>query len=317
MGFAIALPAVAGVRRLQNARPTGPAVASESAALFVGIRHFDEDSALTEVRFAVDDAIDLAHLMAIELDPPLVDPKRAVLALSGDPQKPDSRARLDQLRAAKATIATASQADILKLLRTQSAAVGKQGLLIVSFATHGINDGGAQHLLTASSLLQDPETSITETKVRDIVARAGVRRALILIDACREQLTKDVRAGNAHPRSAAAALLDELGKVDGVVVLSAAASGQWAYDDETRGNGVFTGAVLDALRCAATTDAMGFVTVDALSRFVEENVRAWIRLHRDGDIRRATQTSYEGASARMPLSVCTNRTAPSPPPRVP
>lgn len=299
---------MAGVRRLADARPSGPALASESAALFVGVRKFDEDPALAEVRYGVDDAIDVAHLMALELSPPLVDAAGVVLALSGEPQKPESRIRLQQLLAAKARMTSASQADVLKLLRSQSAVVGKNGVLIVSFATHGT---------TASSLLQDPETSITETKVRDIVSRARVRRALILFDACREQLTKDVRTGGASPRSAAAKLMQELGKIDGVVVLSAAASGQYAYDDDVRGNGVFTAALIDALRCAAPQDAKGFVTVDALSRYVEERVLAWIRVNRDPDIRRATQTSYEGTSARMPLSICAIRKAPAPPPPTP
>lgn len=304
----LASAAAAGVRVVSEPRPSGPAIASESAGLFVGVREFAADGTLTTVQYAVDDAVDLAHLVSIELQPALVDPAAVTLALAGSPQKEDSRRKLEALKHAGATVEEARHETILKLLRRQANAVGGNGLLILSFSTHGINDGGTQHLLTASSLLQDPETSVTETKIRDIVSRAQVPRALILIDACREQLTKDIRAGNASPRSAATELLEDLGKIDGQVLLSAAAAGQYAYDDDTRRNGVFTAAVMNALRCRAATDEKGFVTVQTLSRYVEEDVLAWIQKHRDPEAKRATQISSEGRSMAMPLSVCISDT---------
>lgn len=84
-------------RRVHVASPVEP---GESAALFVGIRDFLYDETLTEVKYGVDDAIDLAYVLAIERTPHLIEPKRIVLALSGDPQKPQSQRNLDTLRAA-------------------------------------------------------------------------------------------------------------------------------------------------------------------------------------------------------------------------
>jgi hypothetical protein len=294
----------AGVRVREESTPAldQPVDAAESAALFVGIREFPEDPTLTRVEYAVDDAIDLAYLVAIER--PLVRPDRVVLALSGEPQKAESKQRFARLKTAGGRIEAAGHTNILKSLRQQANAVGKNGLLIVAFATHGINDGGMQRLLTASSLLQDPEISVTDAKVRDIVSSQDVERALILIDACRERLTTDIRAGGASPRSAAVELMKELGKFSGHVVLSAAVAGQYAYDDNAKRNGVFTAAVLDGLRCAAGTDANGFVTVETLNAYVEESVLTWIQQNRDRDARRATQLSVEGQAARMPLSAC-------------
>ena len=307
--------ASAGVRIVSESRPSGPAVIAESAALYVGVQQFSGDETLTPVKYAVDDAVDLAYLLSIERKPALVSPDRVVLALSGAPAKEESKRRLEALRAAHATFAEARHEDILKLLRQQANAVGKNGLLIVSFATHGINDGGTQRLLSASSLLQDPETSVTETKVREIISRAQVPRSLILIDACRERLTTDIRAGTSSPRSAAVQLLQDLGNVNGQVILSAAAAGQYAYDDDARGNGVFTAAVIEALQCAAPADPKGYVTAETLSRYVEEQVLAWIQKHRDPDARRATQVSFEGRAALMPLSQCVSGTGSGPAPR--
>src|SRR5689334_16616427 len=55
-----------------------------SAGLFVGVSTF-EDERILEIPYAVDDAVDLAHLFAIELG--LVAPERAVLLLAGEAKK--------------------------------------------------------------------------------------------------------------------------------------------------------------------------------------------------------------------------------------
>lgn len=305
----LTIPVTAGVipydpqRRVDVAEPVAP---SDSAALFVGVREFEVDETLTEVKYGVDDAIDLAHLLALERTPRLVDAKRVVLALSGEAQKPQSRKNLGALKAAGASVRRASQSDVLKSLEQQAGSVGKNGLLIVSFATHGVNYEGTQYLLTATSILQHRETSITETKVRDIVAQSRVPRALILIDACRSALTSDTRNGP-DPRSAAA-LLRDLAAITGQVVFSAAAPDAYAYDDDSRRNGVFTAAVMDGLRCGAASDARGYVTVDTLRAYVEEHVLDWIRRnHRDPDAKRATQIQSEGRSSAMPLAVCATK----------
>jgi hypothetical protein len=275
----------------------------ESAALFVGIREFVYDSTLTEVRYAVDDAVDLAYVLAVDGKAHLVPPERVILALSGQPQKHESQERLDALVAAGASIHPAGQSDILTLLESQSRAVGRNGILIVAFATHGISEGGTQYLLTAQSLVRHRETTIAESAVRDIITRAGVPRSLVLLDACRQNLTTE-RGPEPDPRSAAAALRRVMGDINGQVVFSAAATGEYAYDDDVRRNGVFTAAVIDGLRCGASTDARGFVTVETLSAYVEERVLSWIQIHRDPGTRRATQLQFEGRSRSMPLSSC-------------
>lgn len=294
--------AVGSVRRMSDVPPDGPYVVGESAALFVGVRDFRYDDDLTEVRYAVDDAVELAYAMAIELRPPLVEPHRVVLALSGAPSK--SKEKLDALLAAGAQQRTAGQADILTLLRQQAAAVGPNGALFVSFATHGIHRGGTQYLFSEGSLLWNPEaTAVSEADVRDMIARARVPRALLLIDACRGWLTKDSRNGDPDPRSAAA-MLQAIGSVHGLIVLSAAAPGGYAYDDDSLRNGVFTAAVIDGLRCQARRDERGWITVDALAEYVEERVLAWVRKQKGSGARVATQLQSEGRTRTMPLAMC-------------
>ena len=317
VGLLIVHAALGGVRKVEEgaARVDAPVVdVNDSAALFVGVRTFDADETLTEVRYAVDDAIDLAYVFSMEPATRLVSPSRVVLALSGDPYKPQSKANREALRKAGAKEIPAAQTDVLKTLRIQAGSVKNSGILIVSFATHGVSVDGTQYLLARSSLLQDRETAVSETKVRDIVEYAGVPRALILIDACRKRLTLDTREGDADPRSAAA-LLRELGRVDGTVVLTTA-PGQYAYDDPVRQNGVFTATVIDGLHCRARADDRGFITADTLSTYVEDAVLAWVRQRRDPRVKMATQLYSAGLAKKMPLSACrvtdTARSTPSP-----
>lgn len=300
--FALTAAMHAGVRIVTAPVPDGPADIAQSAGFFVGVREFPEDPALTDVAFAVDDAIDLAYVVSFEH--PLVLPHRVVLALSGEPQKAESKQRYERLKAAGAMVHPAGHTDILKRLRDQAKAVGRNGILIVAFATHGVNDGGMQRLLTATSLMPDPEISVTDLKVREIVSQQRVPRALILIDACRQRLTSSVPAGNASSRAAGPELMQEIGKYSGQIVFSAAYPGAWAYDDPALQNGVFTAAVIDGLRCKAGRDENGFVTASALSRYVEKRVLTWIQKNQNPEARGATQFLVEGGAAMMPLSSC-------------
>lgn len=309
----------AGVRPLgKNAprRPFDPIDARASAGLFVGVRDFKKDADLTEVKYAVDDAVDLAYELAVDQRPPLMTPDRVVLALSGDPQKSESKKKLEALLAAGATRHDAEQSDVLLLLESQSGSVGRNGILVVSFATHGISDEGTQYLFLAGSLVKYRETMITEAKVRDIVASHGAARSLIIVDACRERLTRDRRTGDPDPRSTSA-FLSALGSVEGQAVLSAAAGGEWAYDDDKRQNGVFTSAVIDGLRCGAAADARGFITVDTLWTYVQQRVLSWIQVNKNPSARKAAQFQCDGLLKTMPLAQCPNRTASSPPPQSP
>jgi hypothetical protein len=96
---------------------------AESAGLFVGIRKFD-DPEFIEVPFAVDDAVDLAHLFALELD--LIAPQNVILALSGDPQKARSADALQALLQAGAQRVVAQKSWILRHPQRQGTATGRR-----------------------------------------------------------------------------------------------------------------------------------------------------------------------------------------------
>jgi hypothetical protein len=275
----------------------------QSAGLFVGVRTFPYDRSVTDVRYAVDDAVDLAFVFALDGRVRLIDPSRVILALSGEPQKPESQENLDRLKAAGAQVRTAGQADVLNALDEQARAATKNGMLVIAMATHGLSYDGTQFLLTGTSVIRHRETAVSESKIRDIASKSDAGRSLIFVDACRERLWDDRRNGVPDVRSAAV-LMREIAGTRGQAVLSAAAAGQYAYDDDARRNGVFTAAVIDGLQCEAATDKHGLITVDTLAEFVERRVLSWIRTNRSVEIVRATQVTWDGQTRTMPLATC-------------
>lgn len=273
---------------------------TQSAALFVGVRRFTKDHTL-DVPYAVDDAVDLAYTFALDPHVSLVPADRVVLALSGTPQKEESQRRLDELQKAGAEVEHADPSDILLLLQQQAAAAGQDGIFILSISSHGFVWEGTPYILGSTSLFRYPDTALSTTRLFDIVATSTARRSLLFIDACRERIAAEVRAAGPDPRTAAP-IVDRMTQIEGQVVFYAAAPGRYAYDDPKNGNGVFTRAVLEGLHCNAASN--GVVTVDTLRRYVEREVRQWIRAHRDPSIGAAIQVSMEGDTDDMPLAVC-------------
>src|ERR1700682_4659054 len=175
----------------------------QSAALFVGVRHFTNDS-VEEVPFAVDDATDLAYVFALERRVSLVPPRRVVLALSGHPVKKESRDRLRALQDAGADVRfRAGAGDIRAALREQASLAGRDGILIVSVATHGFLHDGSDYILGASSVVRNPATMLSIADMFEAIASSAAQRSLVFVDACRERMVSGTRAVLASTMSAA------------------------------------------------------------------------------------------------------------------
>lgn len=279
-----------------------------SAALIVGIRQFSQDEALSEVPYAVDDAIDLAYVLVLDERVRLITPNRVVLALAGDPRKPESQRRFDTLKAAGVTVRSAGHTDVLDALNQQARTAGENGTLFVAFSTHGATIEDQQYLLAENSVLRNPQTAIAVNKIRNIAARSGADQSLVFIDACRDRTGAGARSA-AFPGAAVLGvdpdpLFEPRREGKTQVVLSAAAPEGFAYDDDLRRNGVFTAAVIDGLQCGAEPDEHGLVTIHTLARFVEQRLRTWIRTNRNVSAAAVTELTWVGPMKPMALAVC-------------
>lgn len=288
-----------GVSRLPSPPPPSSAFdPAQSAALFVGVRDFASAPSFNGVKYTVDDAVDLAYTFALERKVALVPPNRVVLALTDEPVTPKSQERLQKLRNAKATVIGATREQIMASLDTQARLAGREGMLILSFASHGFSRDGIAYILAANSHFNDTASSLSAAKVFGIAETSRAERALIFIDACRERL----EASRSPSRSRAASFAEYIKGKIGHVVFYAATPGNPAYEEA--GNGVFTKAVIDGLVGCDARTMQGFVTVDKLSEFVELRVRGWIARNRDSRIAKATQVTMDALTKDIPLANC-------------
>ena len=280
--------------------PPPPFNPAQSAALFVGVSKFTHDE-VAPVTYAVDDAVDLAYEFTFDMRVHLVEPSHVVLALSGKPVKVESEQRLRELEQAGVQIKPADQSDILALLHKQAAVAGKSGMLIVSLATHGFARDGVGYVLGASSLVRFPETNLSTAKLLDIIAASEAQRSLVFVDACRERLLERTRAAETDPVHALSILYGRMKRTRGQAIFYAAPAGRYAFDGD--GNGVFTKAVLEGLRCNASAPR-SVVTAETLATFVNRNVRDWIRKNHDPSAAAGIQWSFDGDAKNMPLALC-------------
>jgi hypothetical protein len=252
------------------------------------------------VRYAADDAVDLAYLFVFDRHVRLVRPDRVVIALSGRPEKPESRQKLEALQRAGAALRHADQTDIVALLRRQAALAGKKGILIVSLATHGYARAGTAYVLGASSIVRYPATMAVPVPTILEIASLSAGRSLILVDACRERLSAPTRSVTWEAETETP-LKRRIGRTHGQAVFFAAAAGGVAYDGN--GNGVFTKAVIEGLQCRAAKP-QGTVTPLTLGTYVQNSVLRWIHQHIDRFARPAIQLNIDGDARNMPLAQC-------------
>jgi hypothetical protein len=279
---------------------------AESVGLFIGVRKFSPGSKIEDVPYAVDDAVDLAYLLAFPKDKrrQLLFPRQVRLALSGEPEKPESKARLAELMASGARVSEANRSEIERWLAEPG--VGASALLWVSFATHGRSLGHDEYLLTADSRLDDlSATAIPTQLVLDRVARRPAALRLVVLDACREILS--VEDGSATQlRTLPAIDLTVNVESNGPFAVLRARVGGPLFDDERRRQGVFTGALLDGLACRAATDDYGRVTMAFLAAHVNRQVTAWMREHLGLTVteKMGVEAHLGGTAAEQALVAC-------------
>lgn len=246
------------------ARQTAPIDWQQSAGIFIGIEEFHGGTDRPgRVDFAADDATDLAWFFARERRPfEQLPADRTVLLLSGRPRKPESQQRLRELERDSTVIrGCIDTATIYAQVDRFAQQVGRDGILVVSIATHGLTTARQQLLLTCDSPLSPPRGVVLGRMLQSLSSRSG-RRLLLIIDACRT-------LGTLLPFS-----FEDLDLPAGYAVLSATSPLRKAYSRERLGNGTFTYALLEALRCRAPAGADGALSATEIDSWVGSRVAA-------------------------------------------
>jgi tetratricopeptide (TPR) repeat protein len=171
-----------------------------------------------------------------------------------------------------------TRVNILRRLSNLSTAVPKDGLLLISFAGHGMERGGQAFLLPADAQVSDQisfleETAISVNRVKERIKETGVGQVVVLLDACRND--PGGRADAPNPLSAAYTNgfnFDVRNReVQAFATMYATGIGQRAYEYTEKKQGYFSWAVVEGLKGGAANDK-GEITLSQLVKYVQDTV---------------------------------------------
>lgn len=171
-----------------------------------------------------------------------------------------------------------TRVNILRRLSNLSTAVPRDGLLLVSFAGHGMERDGQAFLLPSDAQISDQisfleETAISINRVKERIKETGVSQVVVLLDACRND--PGGRADAPNQLSAAYTNVFNFDvrnrEVQAFATIYATGIGQRAYEYTEKKQGYFSWAMVEALKGAAANDK-GEITLSQLVKYVQENV---------------------------------------------
>ncbi len=285
------------------ARAVDPVPNSDgNAGLFFGVNDFD-DPALRDLKFAVNDAIALAHVFVLETR--LIPAKRAALVISGAPTKEDSRAQLAALRAAGVQISEqATEREFFSALTRVLAGVSSEtSLVVLTLSSHGFQPESVPFIMPSDAQMNRlGGSAIAVPEVEGQLSGCGARNRLLVLDACRE---KPVDRGEkstvgATPAALNAVLLAKLAVPRGQVVIASCAPDEYSYEDADVQHGAFTHALIEGLRGKADPDDFGLITVGCLKAYVQKHFEA-----RPDRAQRRQNPSFDGpiGTEYIPLAI--------------
>jgi hypothetical protein len=172
-----------------------------------------------------------------------------------------------------------TRGNILRKLSNLAAVVPKDGLLLFSFAGHGIERNNQAFLLPSDAQVSDDvnlleQTAINVLQIKDWIRKTGVGQVLLLLDACRNDpsagraaadnpLTKNYMRGfDFDVRNR---------EVQAFATLYATEIGHRAYERNDPRHGYFTLALVEGLKGQAA-NAKGEVTLAGLVSYMQNTV---------------------------------------------
>lgn len=171
-----------------------------------------------------------------------------------------------------------TRGNILRRLSNLAASVPSDGLLLVSFAGHGMERANQAFLLPSDAQVSNDVnllelTAINVAQMKDFIRKTGVKQVVLVLDACRNdpvgRATADNPLTSAYVRGFNFDVRNQ--EVTAFATLYATAVGQRAYEYKEKQQGYFTWELVEGLKGGAANER-GEVTLEGLLRYVQENV---------------------------------------------
>jgi tetratricopeptide (TPR) repeat protein len=211
-----------------------------------------------------------------------------------------------------------TRVNILRRLSNLSTAVPKDGLLLISFAGHGMERAGQAFLLPADAQISDSisfleETAISINRVKERIKETGVGQVLVLLDACRND--PGGRADAPNPLSNAytnAFNFDVRNReVQAFATVYATGIGQRAYEYTEKKQGYFSWAIVEGLKGAAANEK-GEITLSQLVKYVQDTVPKRLAIDLGSTRQQRPFANIEGYRAEDLVLAVTNSASMSP-----
>jgi hypothetical protein len=171
-----------------------------------------------------------------------------------------------------------TRVNILRRLSNLSTAVPKDGLLLISFAGHGMERGGQAFLMPSDAQISDQisfleETAISLNRVKERIKETGVGQVLLLLDACRNDPGGRADAPNPLSNAYTNAFNFDVRnhEVQAFATVYATGIGQRAYEYTEKKQGYFSWALVEGLKGAASNEK-GEITLSQLVKYVQDTV---------------------------------------------
>ena len=177
-----------------------------------------------------------------------------------------------------------TRGNILRRLSNLRGLVPADGLLLLSFAGHGIERGGRGFLCTTDAQLNGDlalleDTAISVETMHERIRQMGVKQVVIILDACRNDPSGRGEGENRLTDSFARKFNFDVRnqEVTAFATLYATDVGHLAYEYKEKRQGYFTYLLVDGLRGGAANER-GEVTLGGLVSYLQEQVPRRIRL---------------------------------------
>lgn len=171
-----------------------------------------------------------------------------------------------------------TRGNILRRLSNLASIIPKDGMLLFSFAGHGMERNGQAFLLSSDAQVNDDidlleSTTINVQQVKERIKKIGVGQVLILLDACRNDPAGRSDTNNPLTENYTRAFGFDVAnrEVQAFATIYATAVGQRAYEYKERKQGYFTWALVEGLKGEAA-NANGEITLAGLISYLQERV---------------------------------------------
>jgi uncharacterized caspase-like protein len=232
-------------------------------ALLIGVDQY-EDSNITPLRGAANDAQSLKETLIKYAGFPS---DQVIVLATGEPAERQP-----------------TRKNVLKRLSNLAGLVPKDGLLLISFAGHGIDRQSRGFLIPSDATLTEDiglleETAVSVNHIKQRIRDIGVQQVMILLDACRSYPTG--RSSTSNPLTAGFTKGFSFDvrnqEVTAFAVLYATAVGDRAYEYGEKRRGYFSWAITQALSGAASNEH-NEVTLQGLVSYLEDTVPKLVTL---------------------------------------